>query len=205
MTNSLAAGNNTISAVYGGDKNYHASTSSTNVTITDFKLDAAPDSVVLTPVQPATVQITVTPESGFNRTLTFTCSTLPADTSCSFAPPAVTPNGASVSVVVLTISAALTAGLDQRRTGPRSLIFAPLQISGCLGLFALIFNFRRGSKTNPMTNKLLTAGGLSLLLIFVSSCSGMRYGFAPGATTYVTVTATAGTLSHTATIQLKVK
>jgi Bacterial Ig-like domain (group 3)/MBG domain (YGX type) len=205
ITNSLAAGSNTITAVYGGDKNYRASTSSATLTISDFQLRAMPDSVVLTPTQQATVRVTVTPESGFNQTLTFTCSTLPADTSCSFAPPAITPNGASASVVILTISAAQTAGLDQRRSGPPSLIFAALQISCCLGLFVLIFDFRRGRKTSLMTNKLLTAGGVSLLLIFVCSCGGTRYGFAPGAITYVTVTATSGTLSHTATVKLRVK
>jgi hypothetical protein len=204
ITNSLAAGSNTITAVYGGDKNYRASTSSATLTISDFQLRAMPESVVLTPTQQATVQVTVTPESGFNQTLTFTCSTLPADTSCSFAPPAITPNGASASVVILTISAAQTAGLDQRRSGPPSLIFASLQISCCLGLVVLIFAFRRG-KTSPLTNKLLTAGGVSLLLIFVCSCGAARYGFAPGATTYVTVTATSGTLSHTATVKLRVE
>ena len=205
ITNSLAAGSNTITAVYGGDKNYRASTSSATLTISDFQLRVMPDSVVLTPTQQATVQVTVTPESGFNQPLTFTCSTLPADTSCSFAPPAITPNGASASVVILTISAAQTAGLDQRRSGPPSLIFAALRISCCLGLFVLIFDFRCGGKSSPMTNKLLTAGGVSLLLIFVCSCGGTRYGFAPGATTYVTVTATSGTLSHTATVKLRVE
>jgi len=205
ITNSLAAGSNTITAVYGGDKNYRANTSSATLTVSDFQLRAMPDSVVLTPTQQATVQVTVTPESGFNQTLTFTCSTLPADTRCSFAPPAITPNGASASVVILTISAAQTAGLDQRRSGPPSLIFAALQISCCLGLFVLIFDFRCGAKSSPMTNKLLMAGGVSLLLIFVCSCGGTRYGFAPGATTYVTVTATSGTLSHTATVKLRVE
>jgi hypothetical protein len=67
ITNSLAAGSNTITAVYGGDKNYRASTSSATLTISDFQLRAMPESVVLTPTQQATVQVTVTPESNYTN------------------------------------------------------------------------------------------------------------------------------------------
>jgi large repetitive protein len=80
-TNSLATGSDSITAAYGGDANFGSSTSSvTSVEVVDFAVAASQSSLSVPVGQSVRTTLTVTPEplNGFNQTVTFTCSGLPA-------------------------------------------------------------------------------------------------------------------------------
>lgn len=64
--------------------------SGNHVGIPGFDLSTNPSSFSVAPGQSATAIITVTPTNGFNKQITFACSGLPSESSCSFSPATVT-------------------------------------------------------------------------------------------------------------------
>jgi hypothetical protein len=74
----------------------------------NFTLSAAPSSLTLSPGGQGTVALTVTPQYGFNSTLTFACSGLPDGVTCAFSPATVTPAGGAVTTQ-MTLSASSQA------------------------------------------------------------------------------------------------
>ncbi len=108
-TTTLSTGAHSITAQYGGDSNFAASTS-TAVTVTvqaavpaSFTVSASPASLSITPGQTGTSTLSVTPAGGFAQAVSFACSGLPSEASCTFAPATVTP-GASAVTTTLTIT-----------------------------------------------------------------------------------------------------
>lgn len=105
-----------ITAVYSGNGHYAASASASaqlqaNDTTAppDFSVAANPTSLTLTPGQFGTVIISVTPENGFNQSVTLALSGLPTTTTSSrFTPSIVTP----------TSTAAVTSTLQIQTTAP---------------------------------------------------------------------------------------
>ncbi len=101
----LKPGVNNFSAGYGGDLNFVNSTSTaTMVTVEDFTvaLPSNPTTVTVSaPGQSGTTTLTITPEFGFSQAVTFSCSGLPRDATCTAAD--VTPNGGAV-IATLTIA-----------------------------------------------------------------------------------------------------
>jgi hypothetical protein len=73
----------------------------------DFMVSVNPTSLNIVAGHSGMATFTVTPENGFNSQVSFACTGLPAEASCSFNPPNVTPNGMAVSstVTVSTIAA----------------------------------------------------------------------------------------------------
>ncbi len=81
-------------------------THSTSVSLTvnapvaaDFSVSATPSSTTVSRGDPASYTVTVTPSGGFSGAVAFSVSGLPADTSASFSPSAVTTSGASTMTV----------------------------------------------------------------------------------------------------------
>ncbi len=68
-----------------------------------FTLAPSQTSLSVGPGQSGTLNLSVTPVNGFNAAVTFTCSGLPAEASCSFSPATVTPNGTAAASTTLTI------------------------------------------------------------------------------------------------------
>lgn len=128
----LATGSDTITAVYNGDSNYAASPASNGITVTvqapDFSLSAPQITVSQGSSTPVT--ITVTALGNFNGVVSgFSCSGLPAETSCG-APSPATVTGAGTTSITIT-----TAGLgaqrhraanENRRTGWIAIAMLPL-------------------------------------------------------------------------------
>lgn len=70
----------------------------------DYSLSTpSPSSLTLQPGKSATVNLTVTPQNGFDSPVSFACSGAPADVTCGFSPATVTPSGSAVSSA-LTVS-----------------------------------------------------------------------------------------------------
>jgi hypothetical protein len=115
-TSSLAVGTHSVTAQYGGDSNFHSSTStglSEVITATpDFAFSANPSSVTANAGTSAQYTFTVTPSNGYTGTVTFSCGTLPAKTSCSFSPASLSPSNNAYGTATLTLSTtAATASL----------------------------------------------------------------------------------------------
>lgn len=81
---------------------------------TDFTLSSAsPATQTVTPGQAANYSLTVEPASGFNQTVSFSCSGEPAESTCTVSPNAVTMNGSNpitVDVAVVTKGSAVALG-----------------------------------------------------------------------------------------------
>jgi hypothetical protein len=211
-TSSLAMGTHSITASYGGDMSNAASTSSAvTVTVTvapapDFSLALSPTSGTVSQGSTTTSTITITPAEGFNQSVSFACSGLPANTSCNFSPISVTPNGTGTSTSTLTIATdvkAASLGTKPLRTPGGGTSLAMLAGAGSLGLLLL----RRRRKAPRLW---LLQMGLVAAFVFTSAMIGCGHGASattttPMGTSQITVTATAGSTVHTATYSLTVQ
>ena len=68
-----------------------------------FTISASPATLSITAGATGTTTISVTPAGGFAQAVTFACSGLPSEATCTFAPATVTP-GASAVTTTLTIT-----------------------------------------------------------------------------------------------------
>ncbi len=208
-TSSLTTGTHSLTAVYGGDANFAGSTSAVltqTVNGPGFALGLNPATVTLNAGQSGSTTVTVTPESGFDQSVSFACSGLPLASSCSFSPSTVTPNGSAVTTT-------LTIATDVAMTP----LHAPSIFGGhgsagsgillaCM-LFGLGGIFRAGRRWRGFFAVLALFAVLGLAL---SGCGGNSSGAGSGTTTpsgssTVTVTATAGSLSKSGTFTLVVQ
>jgi Bacterial Ig-like domain (group 3)/FG-GAP-like repeat len=171
-----------IVAQYSGDSSYSSSTSSA-VSVTGagpaptptFTLAANPSSLSIAAGMTGTATLSVTPQNGFNSAVTFSCSGLPANSSCSFSPSSVTPTGAAATTM-LTIATNVQAAANQ----------APAKaLRGAVISFALLLGFvpfagvrfaRRGWGLSSTGGRfwmfLFFAGTVALTATLVVGCSG---------------------------------
>jgi len=156
-----------------------------------FTLGVAPASLTLTAGTSGTETVTVTPVNGFptTSTVTFVCSNLPANATCSFAPNAVTAAGNIVSI--LTVNTTTASAALHFNSGP---LFPGSALA--VALCFLGWKKRRGVQL-----MLLLAVSVIGLVLF-NGCDGSSR---TPVTSTVTVTAASGTLQQTATFSLTVK
>ena len=216
-TTTLAAGSHSITAQYGGDANYAASTSTAVTQVVnaapDFTISASPSMLTIPAGQSGTVAITVTPLNGSTQTLNFSCAPLPAASSCAFSPlPPITLDGTHPVTLQLTVSttARTTKGSlpqffsppDRRIPSPR----IPAQTLAMLCLLALLAAYKMRWRTSAVR----VACMLILIIVpvgLLSSCSGSKplVTGTPAGTTQVSVTASATSGSHSASLTLVVQ
>jgi Bacterial Ig-like domain (group 3)/FG-GAP-like repeat len=211
-TSSLSVGTHNITAAYGGDTaNATSSSSTVVVTITaaptgDFTIALNPSMGSVSPGASATSTITITPSGGFSQAISLACSGLPANSTCTFSPTSVTPNGTGTSTSTLTIATDVkTASLSTKplRTPGGGTSLAMLAGGGSLGLLLL----RRRRKDPRLW---LLQMGLVAAFVFTSAMIGCGHGASattttPKGTSQITVTATAGSTTHSATYSLTVQ
>jgi N-acetylneuraminic acid mutarotase len=167
----------------------------------DFSIAAVPSSLTLGAGQSGSVSVSVTPLNGFSSTVSFACSGLPSGATCSFSPTTVTPSGATVTSQLTIAAAAQSAALQSN--SHRFLSFTGI---------ALLFSLFSWKKRRLQYLGLVTIALLGLGLISACGSSGNSSSGGSGggsgtqpATSIVTVTATAGTLSHAAQISLTIE
>ncbi len=91
----LPDGNQKITAAYDGGSSHTASQSSFSQVSPDasgaptFTITANPTSATVTAGQYASYVVTVTPQNGFNESITLTCGANPPSTTCTFSPTSV--------------------------------------------------------------------------------------------------------------------
>jgi hypothetical protein len=171
-TSSLAAGANSITAVYDGDANNASSTSALTETITNF--------TVSTPTTPAPVlaglqassTFTVTPPSGattFAANVVLSVTGLPANTTYSFSTnPILAGSGATnETLTITTIGPNTTPGGQLRRRADKRSPRLPLALP-LAGIFIVGFAGRKMSRHSAAAGL-----GLSLVLLgLLIACGG---------------------------------
>ncbi len=207
----LATGAHSITAQYGGDANLAASTS-TAVTVTvqaippSFSVSASPATLSITAGATGTATVSVTPAGGFAQPVTFACTGLPSEATCTFAPATVTPGASAVNTTLTITTTAAQASVQNgiRRAG----------MTGLLAMGSLLLLLM------PGVNRVVRWSRWFVLLLALSlggafiGCGGSGGGGGgggtsnpgtPSGTTTVTVTATSGSINQTASISLTVQ
>jgi hypothetical protein len=210
MTSSLAVGQHSMVAIYGGDANNARSTSGVLTEIVntaDFSFASYPTSATVAAGQSGTFTLTVTPQGSFTSPISFSCSGLPALAVCAFSPASVTPNSSTVTSILTITTTAQTATLASpfgRGSSPlyAVLLVLPAMLLGIVGMAA------------PKPRKLLSyclvfpllSGCLLLAACGAKSNSGSGgMGGTPAGTYTVTVTGTAGSTQNTMALTLTVQ
>jgi hypothetical protein len=105
----LTLGTHTIAFQYSGDANFQPNTASSTITITtaptpDFSISSNPATLNVTRGQTVTAQLTITANAGLSGSVTFACSGLPAESTCTFNPAALTASPGKANTTTLSIS-----------------------------------------------------------------------------------------------------
>lgn len=194
----LGAGTHMLSASYAGDA---VLTSTTGGPITemvaDYTMQSQPTSLTLSSGQTGTATISVIPLGGSTQTVSFSCGTLPAKLTCTFAPATVTLDGVTIAPVKVTVTAAAT-------TANTVLLSNLWGVVSTVAFAGLLLPFGR-------RKHLKRAFGLVAILALVAFAVGCGGGSStptppiPTTATYVvSVTATAGAGSAAKTVPLVV-
>lgn len=202
----LANGQYTLSATYSGDANYAGSSATpANITLQpDFSVSAGSTSIVIpSPGEAGNSTLTVGSMDGFNGSVTFSCSGLPAMSKCQFSPSSISGSGATILTLTTTApsTSLLVPNSDFKTVGWR--LFC--------GEIALAMIFLVGSASRRRY-KISRVGLAAVAFLFCATGCGGGHpappppnpGTVPG-TYAVTVTATSGTLSHSVGIALNVE
>jgi Beta-propeller repeat/Domain of unknown function DUF11 len=190
---------------------YSKTASAPPVTVNSFTLSALPVTPVVVAGQPASYQITLTPNKTFSANISLSCSSgLPGGTPapvCTFSTTPITLLGSSASTVTLTISttARTTTTVQGRPSiGPFYAIWLP--VTG-LAFVGIGLGSRARGKGRVLSGLLLLA--LMTLLLLQPACSGSSSSSTttgtPAGTYSVVITATSGTFSQTTPISLTVQ
>lgn len=220
-TSSLAAGVHSIIAVYSGDSIYSsASSAAVTQTVVDYAVSPSGETAqTVTPGGSATYVVAVTPTEGANlpaaATLTVTGLPTGATASLAAASTAATwtqqtatswqvPAGTTLGNVSLTFN---IPGLAMTSPKPKlpGRTASPLLWALLLLPFATKF-WRAGKRMHRPLLLLLCLAVSGVAVAGFSGCSARNGFFGQPATTYdITVTVTAGSLSHSTNLTLKVE
>jgi NHL repeat len=122
ITSSSVPSGPTVSALFSGDGNYAAETTTITFQQPSYNVSAAPPSLTVQQGSSGSITFTVTPQNGFNEQVSFACdaSTLPRGVTCSFSPASVTPDGIHASTTMLTVqtTGASIAAIDRSKAKP---------------------------------------------------------------------------------------
>ncbi len=203
LTKVLVGASYSITAKYNGDTSFSGSTSSAvPYNVQDFKIAANPVTVTITaPGQSGTTTLTITPLGGLSQTVTYSCTGLPLEATCTF------PSGATGGTMTITT----TAPSSQLKRSPfdrRAGIFYALLLPGFLGLVSVV-NRKRARRGIRLLSLIAVLAAATLWMPACGGGSGTPSNpGTPKGTSTVTVTATTGgtsPLTHTATITLTVQ
>jgi len=200
-TSALALGAHSVTAVYLGDTNFIGSNSGAAQVVTvsgnlDFTINAITQTQTVIPGAIASYSFNVAPVSGnYPSSVTFTASGLPPGATATFSPSSIAASGGAQTVTV-TIQTS-TAIIARNSLPPITLALLLLPLAG-----ARRFQ-KSGKRLARMACMLLLLGGGALATGALSGCGTNNGFFGQAPKTYnVTIAATSGTVSHTATVTL---
>jgi hypothetical protein len=174
----------------------------------DFILASSSGSDTIKAGSAASYDLTVSPVGGsFANAVELSCSGLPAQTSCSLSPNAVTPGGStatSMLSITTTASVAEAPPIRQSRSAPLYAVWVQLQSIGLLGIM-----FAMPKRLSKKARALVLLSLVSGALVFMIGCGGTgivptpHAGTTPGTYT-ITVTGTSGHMQHSLPLTLVV-
>ena len=197
----LAGGAYSITASYPWNSSFGNSTSAAQtLSVQDFKIAPNPPTVTVTaPGQSGATTLTITSLGGFNQTLTYSCGMLPSEATCSFA-------AATATTETLTIHTMAPSARLNRVPSGRGHLFYALLLPGLLGLAVSVGNRKRTLRGGRLLGLLAV---LAVSTLWMLACGGgtstPSNPGTPIGNSPVTVTAAAGSLSHSVQITLAVQ
>lgn len=199
----LPTGLLSLTAKYGGDTNFVASSSTATLTqVEDFGISATAGtpSVPAVPGETASFTIALTPGTGgFTNAIALTATGLPPGATYSFSPATATP-GSTLVNTTLTVQTAKPVSTARALGNAAGITFA---------LLALPFSISRKARNAFKGARLLSVLGALLLLGSIAGLTGCGTSngfFGQAAQTYtVTVTGTSGSLVHSTQVVLNVQ
>jgi hypothetical protein len=201
-TASLGDGVHSITATYGGDPSYLATTSNAvSVTISDLQVTRLDKiSPIVLPGTTVTYSLQVAPQvaSTFLYNVGLTVSGLPAGATATFSPATVSAGGGTTKFT-LTINTAAATATNRPPASPR----LPLALGLLLPIFGAI-RFRRRLRSGMLPLLLLAILSLSAIA-GLTGCSGAGLFAARKVAYSVTVTASEGTLQRSAEVPLAIQ
>jgi hypothetical protein len=205
-TTSRSSGTHTLTATYSGDVNFTASSSTSSTTVTVASLDftmtiSGPDSQTVFPGSAITYTVVVDPLYGsYAGPVSFAISGLPAGATASFSPSTIAANGGRQTVTV-TIQTAAAAEVQPYQS-PGS----PLRPLALALLLLPLVGVRKMRRQARRLSRMICLVLGSLATAVITGCGSTNGFFAHAPQSYnLTVTATAGGLTHSATVTLKVE
>jgi len=196
-----------ITAQYVGDGNFNGATSAalTEAVVTPgYGVTANPTTLTLTRGTVGTAVLTFTPYGNYQGTATYSCTGLPAFSSCAFTPTTITFSGNNA---VQTATLQIYTLAPQATASPvkAAVLWVPGMLLAMLGMF-------RRRKLAGMTRGLLLLAVMVCAAFGMTGCGSNNYSTPTGTDSVqvvVTATATPGTsssnLSQTATISITVQ
>ena len=208
-TTSLSSGTHTLTAKYSGDLNFTASGSTSSTTVTVASLDftmtiSGPGSQTVFPGSTITYTVVVDPLYGsYAGPVSFAINGLPAGATASFSPSTIAANGGQQTVTI-TIQTATAAEVRPSASPGRAVI--PLEFALLLLPLAGARRMRSQARRFSRMICLLLVFGIVSATAAITGCGSTNGFFAKAPQTYnLTITATAGGLTHSATVTLKVE
>lgn len=200
--NAIAAGSTSgtltvVTALGAASSTLTSTLSGTATQPADFSLTPTSQSASTTAGNGASVNLTVTSLGGYAATLRVSCTGAPAGSSCTPASPTLTlvANGTSNLALKITTSRAAASGF----AGGSAFSWLLALVAG-FGACTLVFRRRRAVRIAGLLSALL------VLALYTSGCgSSTPFAATPAGTYTYTITATDGTVSHTATYALTVQ
>jgi hypothetical protein len=177
-----------------------AAQASATVTVINpgFSIATSLNSITVTAGQSGTEQITYTPNPGIGAQLNFSCSGLPALANCTFSPSSIPAGTTTATNVTLTVS---TTGSSASLMRPRRTYAAWIPFAG-LGLAGVMVMAVPGKRRKAATLTMLVCLGV---VVFLVGCGGGPHPRTPAGTFPITVSATSGNVTNTATFNLTVQ
>jgi arabinogalactan endo-1,4-beta-galactosidase len=188
----------TLRAIAAAAGYSNSAVASASFTITpppaDFSVALSPAALTIAGGQSGTTTVSISPENGFNATISFSCSGLPSGATCTFSPANVTPSGAST-----TTSLSISAPQSAHAVKPSEFRRVPRMT---LAVAFLCFLWLKRRRVQGLCVFTIAMIGLGLM----GGCGGGSSQQQQQSTTStVTVNATAGSLQHSATLTLTVQ
>jgi hypothetical protein len=199
-TSTLSDGSDSITAVYSGDATFLASTAPAfSQQVLDFTFTGgSSQSGTVFPGQSASFEFAIDPQGTFSGTITFSASGLPAGATATFNPASLAPGSTANSVVMTIQTAPLSASVQPVSSWASK---SPL----LLGLLLPFLAVRRVRRSRSWRALLLTIAVSMGMTFAIAGCGGSGFFSQPPKTYPITVTATSGSLQHTATVNLTVE
>ncbi|HEY5330397.1 MAG TPA: MBG domain-containing protein [Acidobacteriaceae bacterium] len=203
-TSALALGAHSLTAVYLGDTNFTGSNSGAAQVVTvsgnlDFTIGAITQTQTVIPGAIVSYSFNVAPVNGtYPSSVSFAASGLPPGATAMFSPSSIAASGGPQTVTVaIQTSTAIIANNSSNSLPPITFALLLLPLAG-------VRRFRKsGKRMTRMACMLLLLGGGALATAALSGCGANNGFFGQSQKAYnVTITATSGAVSHTATVTL---